>query len=818
MLSEIPLILNPNDAEDLQETYPTLVDFYRAGLRSYLGCRLITNDRVIGTLQLSSSMAGVYGHYESQLLERIANQVAGSIASAITLRAERDPVSQLEALYEVAAINARPMDFEAKAQGIVDRLVQIADADLAVLRRADENEDDLDLVAIAGTRAIRFEPTLKISDQHSVSSEAFREGRIFLNNDYQIFPEANVAIQMQGVQSSLVMPIRSGIRKLGLLSVSSKTANHFNDERVALLTACADEIGFVFDSAELTDILQESRGEMALADEITNIITSTTNIEEVGEKFTTELKKLVDFDHAEFAIVDRQASTITIRYHLSPAAPGQEIGRVFPLDRSGNLAALADGIPSFRADLLRDARHSRAEQNLARGVRSSAVVPLMAQGRLVVSITLHSHRPGAYGPREQAIILRLANQIAPAVENAMLVERELDSQRVQRRLAERLAARKEEMALVDCIVGIMTESAQIDDVYLYFSDELKKLIDFDRIVINVIDHKTSSFSARFVAGTRVAGREQAAVHKIRGTIVESLIKSARPIVREDIRDENLAVTDHLYIEVGLKANMAIPLISNFGIIATLHVHSKQFAAFGYREQVILERLAVQITPAIANALLSDALVQGEAQSRALLEMTSDAIITIEEAWLIKSFNPSAEAMFGYTAHEAIGRNVSVLMPGSLKDGHDENISRYLPTGEARIVGGSGRVLEGRHKDDATIPMELWLGVVESEGGRGFIGIIRRLDQRAPTWASELHQARNGRSSNATLPRLTNREIEALHILANGGRNKDIAAEMTVSLRTVKFHIENLYEKLDVRTRAGLIRVATQRGLLTAYKP
>lgn len=264
--------------------------------------------------------------------------------------------------------------------------------------------------------------------------------------------------------------------------------------------------------------------------------------------------------------------------------------------------------------------------------------------------------------------------------------------------------------------------------------------------------------------------------------------------------------------------MAIPLISNFGIIATLHVHSKQFAAFGYREQVILERLAVQITPAIANALLSDALVQGEAQRRALLEMTSDAIITIDEAWLIKSFNPSAEAMFGYTAHEAIGRNVSVLMPGSLKDGHDENISRYLPTGEARIVGGSGRVLEGRHKDGATIPMELWLGVVESEGGRGFIGIIRRLDQRAPTWASELRQTRNGRSSNATLPRLTNREIEALHILANGGRNKDIAAEMTVSLRTVKFHIENLYEKLDVRTRAELIRVATQRGLLTAYKP
>ena len=72
----------------------------------------------------------------------------------------------------------------------------------------------------------------------------------------------------------------------------------------------------------------------------------------------------------------------------------------------------------------------------------------------------------------------------------------------------------------------------------------------------------------------------------------------------------------------------------------------------------------------------------------------------------------------------------------------------------------------------------------------------------------------GLSPGEEPPTLTNRELEVLHFLANGGRNKDIAAEMFVSLRTVKFHIENLFKKLDVRTRAELIRVATRRGLLT----
>ena len=64
------------------------------------------------------------------------------------------------------------------------------------------------------------------------------------------------------------------------------------------------------------------------------------------------------------------------------------------------------------------------------------------------------------------------------------------------------------------------------------------------------------------------------------------------------------------------------------------------------------------------------------------------------------------------------------------------------------------------------------------------------------------------------PRLTNRELEVLQILAHGGRNKDIAPKLFVSPATVKFHINNLYYKLDVRTRAELVHVATQRGFLT----
>jgi PAS domain S-box-containing protein len=52
----------------------------------------------------------------------------------------------------------------------------------------------------------------------------------------------------------------------------------------------------------------------------------------------------------------------------------------------------------------------------------------------------------------------------------------------------------------------------------------------------------------------------------------------------------------------------------------------------------------------------------EARLRSILETVPDAIVTIDERGLIGSFSPAAEALFGYRAEEALGRNVSLLMP------------------------------------------------------------------------------------------------------------------------------------------------------------
>ena len=60
--------------------------------------------------------------------------------------------------------------------------------------------------------------------------------------------------------------------------------------------------------------------------------------------------------------------------------------------------------------------------------------------------------------------------------------------------------------------------------------------------------------------------------------------------------------------------------------------------------------------------------------------------------------------------------------------------------------------------------------------------------------------------------LTPRELSALRLMADGKANKEIAADLGISERTVKTHLGHLFEKLGT-SRTEAVKVATRRGLV-----
>ena len=119
---------------------------------------------------------------------------------------------------------------------------------------------------------------------------------------------------------------------------------------------------------------------------------------------------------------------------------------------------------------------------------------------------------------------------------------------------------------------------------------------------------------------------------------------------------------------------------------------------------------------------------GAARWRAIIDAAVDGIVVINSRGIIEEINAAAQRMFGYAEAEAIGRNVSFLMPEPDRSRHDGYIEHHLKTGEKRIIG-IGRAVTGLRKDGTTFPLHLSVGELELDGKKHFTGILHDLSRR-----------------------------------------------------------------------------------------
>ena len=107
---------------------------------------------------------------------------------------------------------------------------------------------------------------------------------------------------------------------------------------------------------------------------------------------------------------------------------------------------------------------------------------------------------------------------------------------------------------------------------------------------------------------------------------------------------------------------------------------------------------------------------------------NDAIITSDETKRIVFWNKGAEYIFGYSSEEAVGQLLTLIIPSSLHQRHDEGIERMNQGKEPRVLG---KVLElkGLRKNGEEFPIELTLGSWDNDGKRYYSGIIRDISEK-----------------------------------------------------------------------------------------
>ena len=167
--------------------------------------------------------------------------------------------------------------------------------------------------------------------------------------------------------------------------------------------------------------------------------------------------------------------------------------------------------------------------------------------------------------------------------------------------------------------------------------------------------------------------------------------------------------------------------------------------------------------------------------QSILDTVPDAMVVIDVVGVIQSFSAAAERMFGWPTAQAIGQNISVMMPAPYRQTHDHHLSQYLKTGVRHIIG-VGRVVVGQRRDGSTFPMELSIGEMRSGDHRYFTGFVRDLTE-----------------PEAATRRLQNMQSELIHVSRltfMGQIASSLAHELNQPLAAITNYMKGCVRLLD----------------------
>ncbi len=215
---------------------------------------------------------------------------------------------------------------------------------------------------------------------------------------------------------------------------------------------------------------------------------------------------------------------------------------------------------------------------------------------------------------------------------------------------------------------------------------------------------------------------------------------------------------------------------------------------------------------------------------AALERAAEGAFLIDRNQRIIFWNRAAQEMLGYAPAEVMGRSCYDVIQG--RDDHDHawcrgncsvtaraktgqpvetfNTLAQAKSGELHWINVSILALETPGEEDSLAVLHLFRDAGDLKRREQFARQVLHL-------VETMHQqpARSASTSSRRLPEpLTAREMEVLQLLAQGFGTQQIVQALSISRSTTRNHIQNIYQKLEVHTRAQAVAYAFEHGLVS----
>jgi PAS domain S-box-containing protein len=180
---------------------------------------------------------------------------------------------------------------------------------------------------------------------------------------------------------------------------------------------------------------------------------------------------------------------------------------------------------------------------------------------------------------------------------------------------------------------------------------------------------------------------------------------------------------------GLHAAFGFPLNSPRGVVGVMEFFTRELREPDERLLQTMRVVGSQVGQFVARRQAEDGVRASESRLRAMLESALDAVVSMGHDGRVIEWNHAAETIFGYSADEAVGREMAeLIVPPSLRADHRRGLARFLET-EHGVVLDQRLELTGMRKDGSEFPVELTITRIHVPGPPTFTGYLRDISER-----------------------------------------------------------------------------------------
>tara|TARA_B110000196_G_scaffold275900_1_gene253598 strand:- start:556 stop:2070 length:1515 start_codon:yes stop_codon:yes gene_type:complete len=219
------------------------------------------------------------------------------------------------------------------------------------------------------------------------------------------------------------------------------------------------------------------------------------------------------------------------------------------------------------------------------GMRSWMRAPLNQNDRVIGTIDLSSRSPDYYSIEDVESLQRIADQIAPAIDAAMIAEQ------IEREATERAV-------LLEIARSILNAPDAVS-MYTRMEEQIRLLFPFERMAVNRADFESNEMEYLHVTGPPYDGpgaRSRGSKVPMAGTITEVVASTRRGMMFQD-QGRPIGVVSLVHqltakiVSYGYHSGMAVPLVAEGALVGTLHFSSQSTAVYTSHHLQLAEQIA-----------------------------------------------------------------------------------------------------------------------------------------------------------------------------------------------------------------------------------